>query len=96
MDAIASKKVVFILNVLAAMAALTAAGLWFWSTRVEVEYVDPSPVDGWIPGSITFDNRNGKRVDPFATGIEQARRNRWAALAASAAAFCQGFAAILS
>nr|WP_141661985.1 hypothetical protein [Burkholderia ambifaria] len=96
MDAIAVKKVVYMLNVVSAIAAFTAAGLWFWSTRIEVEYVDPSSVNGWTPASITFNNSTGKRIDPFATGIEQARWNRWAALAASVAALCQGLAAILS
>jgi len=39
---------------------------------------------------------SGKLVNPFATGLEQARWNRWAALAASAAALCQGLATLLS
>ena len=95
MEATALKHAMYVLNVASATAAFIAAGLWFWSTRVEVEYVDPSSVNGWIPASITFDNATGKRIDPFATGMEQARWNRWAALAASIAALCQGFAAIL-
>ncbi|WP_157649457.1 hypothetical protein [Burkholderia ubonensis] len=96
MDADSIKQVGYVLNIVSAAAAFTAAGLWFWSTRVEVEYVEPTEVGSWIPGSITIDQGNGKRIDPFATGIEQARWNRWAALAASAAAACQGIAAILS
>jgi hypothetical protein len=44
----ALKKIAYILKVAAAIAAFAAAGLWFWSTRVEVEYVEPSPVDGCL------------------------------------------------
>ncbi|MCX4177693.1 MULTISPECIES: hypothetical protein [Paraburkholderia] len=96
MEADLLKRVAYGLNIVSAVAAFTAAGLWFWSTRVEVEYVEPTAVEGWIPGSITFDKDNGTRIDPFATGVEQARWSRWAALAASAAALFQGIAAILA
>ncbi|MFP3801849.1 hypothetical protein [Paraburkholderia sp. SIMBA_027] len=86
-----------LLNIVSAIAAFVAAGLWFWSTRVEVEHVD-APVDenDFIPGSIAVQYGNGKLVNPFATALEQARWNRWAALAASAAALCQGLATVLS
>lgn len=95
-DADSLKKVGYALNIVSATAAFAAAILWFWSTRVEVEYVEPTEVGGWIPGGITIDQGTGKRIDPFATGIQQARWNRWAALAASGAALCQGFAAVLT
>ncbi|WP_155625988.1 hypothetical protein [Burkholderia vietnamiensis] len=86
-----------LLNIVSAIAAFVAAVLWFWSTRVEVEHVDP-PADenGLIPGSVALQSASGKLVNPFATGLEQARWNRWAALAASAAALCQGLATLLS
>lgn len=96
MDANSLKKVAYALNIVSASAAFAAAGLWFWSTRVEVEYVEPTEDGGWIPDGITIDRGTGKRIDPFAPGVEQARWNRWAALAASGAALCQGFAAILA
>jgi hypothetical protein len=96
MDADVLKKTTYLLNVVSAIAAFTAAGLWFWSTRVEVEYVEPSEVGGWIRGGISIEQSSGKRIDPFATGVEQARWNRWAALAASVAAFCQGLSAVLN
>lgn len=90
------KKAAYLLNITSAVAAFIAALLWFLSTRVEVEHVDP-PADenGLIGASLSIQYDNGKLVDPFATGMKQARWNRWAASAASIAALCQGFAAIL-
>ncbi|WP_241299381.1 hypothetical protein [Burkholderia stabilis] len=91
------KMAAFLLNVASAAAAFTAASLWYLSTRVEVEHVDP-PADenGFIGGSLLIQGGNGKLVDPFATGMKQARWNRWAAAAASVAAVCQGFATLLT
>lgn len=83
---------VLTLNILAALAALCAGGLWFVSTRVSVPHVEPKPTDGFVPGSIPVDYGDGKYIDPFATGVLQAKWSRWAALAASAAAIFQAAA----
>lgn len=83
-----------VLNILSAMAALSAGVLWFVSTRVSVPHVVPEPVDGWIAGSIPVDYGDGKYIDPFATGLLQAKWSRWAALAASAAAILQAAATV--
>ncbi|MBN3729499.1 hypothetical protein [Burkholderia sp. Tr-20390] len=81
-----------VLNILSALAALCAGVLWFVSTRVSVPHVEPEPINGFISGSISVDYGDGRAIDPFATGDLQARWNRWAALAASAAAIFQSAA----
>ncbi|MBJ9594163.1 hypothetical protein [Burkholderia seminalis] len=91
------KMAAFLLNIASAVAAFTAALLWYLSTRVEVEHVEPSADEnGLIGGSLSIQGSNGRLVDPFATGMKQARWNRWAAGAASVAAVCQGFATLLT
>lgn len=85
---------------LSALAAFAAAGLWFWSTRVQVEFVEAEPVGGIHPAltSVVIDEGKGvgKRIDPWKTGIAQVLWNRWVALAASLAALCQGLATVLT
>lgn len=90
------KELVFVLNVLSAVSAFTAAGLWFWSTRVSVGYRGSRTADGWELSGLTVDYGDGKEVDPFVTGLAQARWNRWAALAAGGAALAQGLATLLN
>lgn len=77
---------------------LVAAGLWYWSTRVEVLH-DPNAVDdqGITPMSITVESTiAGKRADVLSTAARQVIWNRWAAMAASAAALCQAVAMALT
>lgn len=90
-----ARRLAFGLNVVSAIAALIAAALWFWSTRVQVEYEEPEPVNGWHGASLTVESSEGKRIDPWQTGVAQAKWNRWAAMAASVAALCQGVATLL-
>lgn len=89
------KTAAFILNILSAIAALCAAVLWFMSTRVSVPHREPEPKDGWKPATISVDYGDGKYINPFATGVLQAKWNRWAALAASAAALLQAAATMM-
>jgi len=89
------EKIALALNVLSAISAFIAAGLWFWSTRVTVEYRGSETANGWTLSGLTVDYGDGKEIDPFVTGLAQARWNRWAAFAAGFAALTQGFATLL-
>lgn len=83
-------------NTLSALAAFAAAVLWYRSTRVEIDYVEPVADDGNFNGeAVTVRGRRGQQVDTEKTASAQARWNRYAAFAASVAAFCQGFATLL-
>ena len=91
-----SKQVVALLNVGVAGFAFTAAGLWFasaWVTRKHVPKVDAS---GWTEGAVIEVDSKGRHIDPFASASAQGIWNRWAALAAGAAALCQGLATALA
>lgn len=88
------KKIALVLNVLSALAAFIAAGLWFWSTQVTVEYRKTKKNEDWTGVSVNYGD--GREIDPFATGLAQAHWNRYAAIAAGFAAFLQGAANLVS
>jgi hypothetical protein len=70
-------------NVVAASLGLIAAGLWRWSARARV----PDDPNDW-GAKITEDDGKGS-VDILQTVKVAAHRNKYAAIAASAAAFFQ-------
>jgi hypothetical protein len=73
-----------VLNWLAALVAVIAALLWFRSATVNVP-ANPAPRDesGMFVEQITVNES-----DFIATAVQQARWNKWAALAAAIAAAC--------
>lgn len=79
-----------ILSILSAIASLVAAGQWFRSTLVSVPLVEKPDENGWVSASITSDG-----ADVIATGREQNRWNRCAALFASIAALLQGISCFI-
>ena len=76
-----------VLNVISAISALVAAGLWFQSARVKVSATQTENQrneDGTFPARIIANDS-----DFIATAFEQVRWSRWAALAAGIAALWQ-------
>lgn len=87
-----SKYIRAVLNVVAAIAALVAAVLWYRASVVVVRPSESVDRDGWVSAQITVEHEGTGPFDPFLTGIEQSRMNKWAALAASIAALLQAIA----
>jgi len=83
-----SFKAVF--NGIAAGAAMVSAGLWFGAAKIRISVWGDVPNRVASDAQIVVDD-----IDFFATVAEQARWNRWAALAAGVAALCQALALIL-
>lgn len=86
------------LNILSAIAALTAAGLWWWASHAIVpsDYAEPV-ADG--ARYVAFHGRqpvgitpSGKRYEFLETLELQGRLNTYAAATAAAAALLQGLA----
>jgi len=65
-----------------------ASGLWFYSTQVRVEPVPDAP-DGSGDWRMVDSDDKGQLLDVLATAKRQVSWNRWAAIAASVAAFAQ-------
>ncbi len=82
-----------ILNIAAAACAILAAGLWW---KASVVFAPPSASGGaWGGATITVTDSKGRPYDPFDTAVLQSRWNKWAAMAASAAALLQGVALLI-
>lgn len=79
-----------ILNIVSAVAAMVAAGLWFRSTLVKVSLSEKPDENGWISASITSEG-----ADVIATAKRQNLWNRYAAFAASVAALAQGISLLI-
>lgn len=79
------------LNLFSGLAALTAAGLWFWSARVKVAY-DPTPDENGWSEAVVLDEHGADILK----SLKQANYwSMWAAVAAGVAASCQSIAIIL-
>jgi hypothetical protein len=83
-------KIKVVLNIISAIAAILAAFLWFKSTLVKIPPSENPGEDGLIDASITSEGS-----DVIATGKRQKLWNRYAALAASAAALAQGISLLI-
>ena len=80
----------FLLNWVAALAAVVAALLWFRSATVEVPTDDIPDENGMFGMQITVDGS-----DFIETARQQTRWNKWAAFAAGIAAGCQAVALMI-
>ena len=83
------------LNGAAAFAAFAAAILWYKASTAVVRPTESVDRDGWTSAQVTVEHEETGPFDPFLTGIEQSKWNKWGALAASAAAALQGVALLL-
>ena len=77
-------------NGISAVAALASAGLWFGAAKIRILVWDDQSDAKVSDARIMVDD-----IDFFATGAEQAKWNRWAALVAGVAALCQAISLIL-
>jgi hypothetical protein len=89
------KTIKAILNVLAALCAFAAAVLWYKASTAIVRPTETVDRDGWLSEQITVEHEQTGPFDPFLTGIEQSKWNKWGALAASVAAAIQGIVLML-
>ena len=80
-----------IANGVSAVAAFTAAFLWWKASRVSV----PPEQHGSLP-QLTITALDGTRMNPFATALESSRLNARAAIAAAVAALFQAVALLLT
>jgi hypothetical protein len=80
-----------ILNFVAAVFSVFAAGFWFYSTIVKVNGED---ANGIMNAPMIVETKHGD-VDFVGTAIAQATWGKWAAVFASIGAFCQGIALLL-
>lgn len=83
------KQIKATINLLSAIAALVAAGLWWKASAVIVRPTEKIGRDGWTSAQITVEHESTGPFDPFLTNIKQSQMNRYAAMAASLAAFLQ-------
>ena len=86
--------IVTLFNAVSAMAAFTAAGLWWRSTVIAVPFDHEIPEDGWRPAAILASGPKGD-IDVFKTQDAANALNNRAAKAAALAAACQGTAIAL-
>lgn len=86
--------IVTLFNVVSALAAFAAAGLWWRSTVIAIPFDHNIPEDGWRPAAIIASGRKGD-IDVFKTQDAANRLNNRAAKAAAVAAACQGTAIAL-
>lgn len=87
------KDIKSVLNIVAAIAAFIAAAMWY---RASVAIVRPTKDrGGWESAQITVEHKTTGEFDPFLTGIEQSRLNKWGALSASIAALIQGIVLLI-
>jgi hypothetical protein len=89
------KELKALLNGVAAFAAFAAAILWYKASTAIVRPTDSLDRNGWKSAQTTVDHDKTGPFDPFLTGIEQSKWNKWGALSASAAAALQGVALLL-
>jgi hypothetical protein len=82
-------------NFASAFAAFAAALLWYKASAVIVRPKKTVNRDGWASAQITVEHESTGRFDPFLTNIEQAKWNKWAAIAASIAAALQSVGMLL-
>jgi hypothetical protein len=76
------------LNWAAAIAALIAAALWFWASRVRVAPAEEKP-DEWNDAAVLYIDKRGRASDAIETAAVQSWWNAWAATAAGIAAASQ-------
>lgn len=79
-------------NGAAAFFAFGAAILWWNASRLTVPPSAGPGADGWFDAQTTITDGEGRKSDPFATGLVQSKWHKWAAVAASCAAALQGLA----
>ena len=84
-----------ILDITAAVSAIVAAGLWFWSTKVAVKYQPHPDKDGTTQAAIIVGTDEGSDTDFIRTAYAQAMWSKRAAIAASISALCQGVALLI-
>jgi len=77
-------------NVVSAIAAFIAAILWYKASTVIVRPTNRDNGAEFSNAQITVIDDKLGHFDPFETGIAQSKWNKYAAMAASAAAFLQG------
>lgn len=77
------------INFTAALAAFAAAFLWWKASTVVVRPQPEKTDDGWESASVSVEHPDTGPMDPFATGIEQAKINKYAAAVAAIAALLQ-------
>lgn len=82
-------------NVTAAIAAFLAAGLWWYASFTVVRPSYGKDRDGWKSAQVVIEHESTGPFDPFLTGIQQSRFNKWAAIAAGASALMQGIGLLL-
>lgn len=83
------------MNIGAAIAAFVASVLWWRASIAIVRPQESIDRDGWESAQITVEHTTTGPFDPFLTGIEQSRMNKWAAMAASLAALLQGVSLLI-
>lgn len=91
----ALKSLKAVANMVAAVAALIAAVLWYRASVVIVRPQESQDRDGWESAQLIVEHEKTGPFDPFLTNIEQSRLNKWAAAAASVAALLQGIVLLI-
>ena len=82
---------IILLNILAALAALTAAFLWHRSATVQVPHRDEPDANGIYSAAIII----GDNIDFVSTAVAQSTWSKRGAYAAAVAAFLQAAALIV-
>jgi hypothetical protein len=84
-----------VVNVISAIAAIVAAFLWYKASVVTIKPAAEVTDGSWQDFQITDEGSNNEPYDVIKTGKEQAKWNKYAAIAASVAAIFQAIGLLI-